>query len=70
MVDVTLSTEAFARCVHFDGINEGCAEGTPVVIEDSYFDMRAGETKTIRMKSDAAINTDSMKVDHWLTEWN
>ena len=70
VVDVTLSTETFARCVHFDGINEGCAEGTPVIIEDSYFDMRAGETKTIRMKSDAAINTDSMKVDHWLTEWN
>ena len=70
VVDVTLTTETFARCVHLDGINEGCSEGTPVIIEDAYFEMRAGETRTIRLKSDAAINTDSMKVDHWLTEWN
>ena len=68
-VDVTLKTENFARCVHFEGINEGCADGTPVIVEDAFFDLRAGETRTVRLKSAGLIQTDQISVAHWLMEW-
>lgn len=69
IVDVTLKTENFARCVHFEGINEGCADGTPVIVEDAFFDLRAGETRTVRLKTAGLIQTDRISVAHWLMEW-
>ena len=69
VVDVTIKAENFARCVHFEGINEGCADGVPVLVEDAFFDLRAGEIRTIRLKSAAPIATDGLRLQHWLTEW-
>jgi len=69
VVDVTIKAEQFARCVHFEGINEGCADGVPVIVEDAFFDLRAGEIRTIRLKSAAPIATDDLRLQHWLTEW-
>jgi len=69
IVDVTLKTENFARCVHLEGINESCADGTPVIVEDAFFDLRAGETRTVRLKSAGLIQTDQISVAHWLMEW-
>ena len=69
VVDVTLKAENFARCVHFEGINEGCADGVPVLVEDAFFDLRAGEIRTIRLKSAGPIATDGLRLQHWLTEW-
>jgi len=69
IVDVTLKTSTFARCVHLEGINEGCADGEPVIVEDAFFDMRAGESRTIRLKSVDLIDTKKISVAHWLMEW-
>jgi beta-mannosidase len=69
VADVTLKTEKFARCVHFEGINEGCADGTPVYLSDAFFDLRAGETRTVRLKSNAPIRTENLRAVHWLEEW-
>ena len=69
IVDVTIKAEHFGRCVHFEGINEGCADGVPVIVEDAFFDLRAGEIRTIRLKSAAPIATDDLRLQHWLTEW-
>ena len=62
VVDVTIKAEQFARCVHFEGINEGCADGVPVIVEDAFFDLRAGESRTIRLKSAAPIATDDLRL--------
>jgi beta-mannosidase len=69
-VDVSLTTERFARCVHLEGINEGCADGAPVYVSDEFFDLRAGETRTIRLKSAAPVRTENIKAVHWLEEWS
>ncbi|MFT6235319.1 MAG: beta-mannosidase [Lentimonas sp.] len=69
VVDVTLKAENFARCVHFEGINEGCADGVAVLVEDMFFDLRARETRTIRLKSTAPIATHHLSLQHWLTDW-
>jgi beta-mannosidase len=69
VVDVTIKAEKFGRCVHLEGINEGCADGTPVIVEDAFFDLRAGETRTVRLKSAGLIQTDQISVAHWLMEW-
>jgi len=70
VVDVTLKTENFARCVHFEDINEGCADGEAVIVEDAFFDMRAdGEARTLRLRSSAPITPESIKAVHWLQEW-
>ena len=42
----------------------------PVIVEDAFFDLRAGESRTIRLKSAASIDTDKLSVAHWLTEWD
>jgi beta-mannosidase len=68
-VEVSLQTERFARCVHFEGINEGCADGTPVYLSDDFFDLRAGETRTVRLKSNAPIRTGNLRAVHWLELW-
>jgi len=69
VVDVEIKAESFARCVHFEGINEGYADGVAVTVGDAYFDLRAGETRTIRLESAAPIATDGIKLAHWLTIW-
>jgi len=69
VVDITLKTEYFARCVHFEGINESCADGVAVTVGDAYFDLRAGETRTIRLESAAPIDTQDLRLAHWLTDW-
>ena len=66
---MTLKAESSARCVHLEGINEGCADGEPVIVEDAFFDMRAGETRTLRLKSSAPIDTENIKAVLWLQEW-
>lgn len=70
VVDVAIKTENFARCVHFEGINEGCADGAAVMVGDAYFDLRAGETRTIRLESAGPIATDNLKLVHWLQDWS
>lgn len=69
IVEVTLKTELFARCVHLEGLNEGCADGVADRVEDAYFDLRAGETRTIRLDSAAPIKTGDLRLAHWLTDW-
>jgi beta-mannosidase len=69
-VEVTIKTENFARSVHLEGLNEGCADGLPVYLSDSFFDMRAGETRTIRLQSTASVDTGNLRIAHWLTEWS
>ena len=69
IVDVTIKASTFARCVHLEGINEGCADGEPVIVEDAFFDLRAGESRTIRLKSVGLIDTQKISVAHWLMEW-
>lgn len=69
-VEVELKTKHFARCVHLDGINEGLAGGTAVHISDAYFDLCAGEARTVRLESSAPIATEGLRAVHWLNEWN
>ena len=69
VVDVEIKAESFARCVHLEGINEGCADGVAVTVGDAYFDLRAGETRTIRLTSAAPIQASGLTLAHWLTEW-
>lgn len=68
-VEVTLKTERFARCVHLTGIAEGLVDNASVLVSDAYFDLRAGESKTVRLESSAPIETGGLQTAHWLTEW-
>jgi len=68
-IDVTLKAGYFARCVHLNGINEGCMDGASVFVSDAYFDLRAGESKTIRLKNVSRMEIEDLRVAHWLTEW-
>jgi beta-mannosidase len=69
IVDVTVRANKFARCVHFEGIHEGYGAVPSVFVEDMFFDLRAGESRTIRMRSEAELSTDSLSLQHWLTDW-
>jgi beta-mannosidase len=69
LLEVSIKAGNFARCVHLEGINEGCVDGVAVTVGDAYFDLRAGETRTVRLESPAPIETQKLRVAHWLTEW-
>jgi beta-mannosidase len=68
-VEVTLTCQKYARCVHLEGLAEGCSEGEPVYVSDAFFDMRAGEYKTLVLQSNAAIAVQNLRLAHWLTNW-
>ena len=69
LFEVTLTTEQFARCVHLEGINESCENNAPVFVSDQFFDLRAGESRTVVLKSYAPVNIENIAPAHWLTDW-
>lgn len=62
--DVTIQANKFARMVFID-----LPEGVQVDMEDNYFDLPAGQTRTIRLTADREISVDEITVKTFAEEW-
>ena len=66
---LSLKCEKYARCVHVEGLPEGCSEGSTVYLSDAFFDMRAGERKTLKLQSSTELDLSNICLSHWLKDW-
>ena len=64
-VNCRIFVSKFARCV-----NIIVDEDIDIYISDNYFDIPAGCYKDITIRASKKIDTDKLRVDHWLTDWD
>ncbi|HBN84632.1 MAG TPA: hypothetical protein DDZ89_12385 [Clostridiales bacterium] len=62
---VKIHTTGYARLLHLLPSSD---DSNPA-FEDNYFDLPAGSTKEIMIKSLSPIVLEDLKIGHWLTEW-
>ncbi len=61
---VTVRAGSYARMVHLTHPDDAA-----LVYSDNYFDMEAGSTVQLTITSEKELDTGSLALGHWLTEW-
>jgi hypothetical protein len=60
-----IETDAFARCLNLQPIPD-----VQVYFSDNYFDLRAGTSCRVEVRSTTRLGLEDLVVHHWLTTWD